>query len=202
MKPITAKFNKRESELSTTSERIEEKMNNNPAFPNPPVTLAELKRMRLEFQTARANAKGRDKEMVSIKNDKKAILVNSLQIQADYVTVTSKGDRTLILNSGFEASGEESGNSLPPSIGELEVQLGQSGEVTTRAKKVAGAKAYVHQYTKEPPGANTEWFGVGSSSVNHTFEGLASDKRYWFRVVAIGFNRQRAYSPVVSRVIQ
>jgi hypothetical protein len=32
--------------------------------------------------------------------------------------------------------------------------------------------------------------------------GLSSTKQYWFRVVAIGFNGQRGYSPVVTRVIQ
>ncbi|HEX6432135.1 MAG TPA: hypothetical protein VF008_30800, partial [Niastella sp.] len=62
MKPITAKFSKRESELPTISERVEEKMENNPGFPNPPAALGELKKLRPEFQTARANAKGRDKE--------------------------------------------------------------------------------------------------------------------------------------------
>jgi hypothetical protein len=108
----------------------------------------------------------------------------------------------MILSSGFDATREDNGNKLPPSVELLEVELGQSGEATTRVKNVSGAKAYVHQYAKEQPNLNTEWIGEGSSSGNHTFEGLASDKRYWFRVVAIGFNKQRAYSPVVSKVIQ
>jgi len=202
MKPITAKYEKRESELKTTSDRVIVNMDNNPDFSDAPPALAELKKVLPEFMEARANAKGRDITMVSIKNDKKAIVLNLLQQLADYVTVKSKGDRTMILRSGFYATSEDGGNNLPPSIGLLEVELGQSGEVTTRAKDVAGAKAYVHQYTKEPPSAATEWIGEGSSSVNHTFEGLTSDKRYWFRIVAIGFNKQRGYSPVVSRVIQ
>jgi hypothetical protein len=202
MQQITAKYNKRESELATTSERVIQNMDNNPDFSDAPPALAELKKVLPEFRSAQANAKGRDIKMVSIKNDKKAIVLNSLQQLADYVTVKCKGDRTMILSSGFNASSEDSGNKLPPSIELLEVELGQSGEATSRAKNVTGAKAYVHQYTKEPPGLNTEWIGEGSSSVNHTFEGLASDKRYWFRIVVIGYNKQRAVSPVISRVIQ
>ena len=202
MKQIAAKYNRRENELSTTSERVTEKMENNPDFSDAPGALAELKKLLPEFRTALANARGRDKQMVSIKNDKKAIVLDLLQQLADYVTVKCKGNRTMILSSGFDATSEDSGNSLPPSIEILEVELNQSGEATTRAKNVAGAKAYVHQYTKEPPGLNTEWIGEGSSTVNHTFEGLTSDKRYWFRIVVIGFNNQKAYSPVVSRVIQ
>ena len=80
--------------------------------------------------------------------------------------------------------------------------LGHPGEVIIRIKKVTGIKAYIHQYTMELPGANTVWVGEGSSEGIHTFQGLTSEKRYWFRVVAIGYNKQRVYSPVISRVIQ
>ena len=203
MKQITAKFLKRENDLPTTGQRVIEKMENNPNFSDPPPALAELKKILPEFSTDLVNARGRDKEMVSIKNDRKAKVLALLQEIADYVTVKSKGDRTMILNSGFEVTGDNGGSSKePPSIEILEVELGPPGEATTRIKNVTGAKAYVHQYTKEPPGLNTEWIGVGNSEGIHTFEGLSSDKRYWFRVVAIGYNKQRGYSPVVSKVIQ
>jgi hypothetical protein len=149
------------------------------------------------------NAEGRDKHMVSIKNDKKAIVLALLQELSEYVTVTCNGDRTLILSSGFDATNENSSSSnLAPSVELLEVVLGAAGVVTTRAKNVIGARAYVHQYTKEQPNTNTEWIGIGSSTSYYTFEGLSSDKRYWFRVVVIGNRGQRGYSPVISRVIQ
>lgn len=203
MKKISAKYKKRQSELSVIVQRVIERMENNPVFPNPPAALADLKKLLPEFQTALANAEGRDKQMVSIKNDKKAALLSLLQELCDYVTVTCNGDRTQILSSGFDATNEtSSSSSLPPSIEILEVELGPSGEATTRAKNVTGIKAYVHQYTKEQPSITTEWIGTGSSNSNHTFEGLTSDKRYWFRVVAVGTDGQRGYSPVVSKVIQ
>jgi len=198
---MKAKFKKREDELAKIIQRVLENMENNAVFPNPPAALADLKKLLPEIQDALAKAEGRDKKMVSIKNDKKAIGLELLQQLADYVTATTKGDRTLILESGFDVTSENRGTAAP-SIEKLEVALGQSGEATTRVKNVTGVKAYVHQYTKEPPGVNTEWIGVGSSSISHTFEGLTSDKRYWFRVVVIGFNKQKAYSTVVSKVIQ
>ena len=154
MKQITTKYDKRESELGTTSDRIIANMNNNPDFSDAPPALAELKKVLPEFMEARANAKGRDIKMVSIKNDKKAIVLDLLQQLADYVTVKCKGDRTMILSSGFYATGEDSGKNEPPSIEMLDVELGQPGEAITRVKNITGAKAYVHQYTKEPgPGA-------------------------------------------------
>ncbi|HEX6428618.1 MAG TPA: hypothetical protein VF008_13070 [Niastella sp.] len=203
MKQISAKYSKRESDLELTSQRVTEEMENNPDFQNPPAALAELKKVLPEFRTARVNAEGGDKKLVSIKNDKKAIVLALLLELAEYVTVISKGDRTLILSSGFDVSSDSrSGSNLPPSIEILEVELGPSGEATTRVKNVTGVKAYVHQYTTEPPGLNTVWIGEGSSQGIYTFQGLSSDKRYWFRVVIIGSNGQRGYSPVVTRVIQ
>jgi hypothetical protein len=202
MKPLTAKYSKRESDLVRTSNRVIDEMDNNPDYPDPPAALAELKKEVPVFQEAHVNALSGDKKKVSIKNDKKAIILALLQILADYVTVKSKGDRTLILSGGFDVAGENGSSNAVPSIETLEVELGNAGEATTRAKNTTGVKAYVHQYTKEPPGVHTEWIGVGSSQGEHTFEGLTSDKRYWFRVVVVGTNNQRAYSQVVSRVIQ
>jgi len=203
MKKNVAKYKKRQVDITIICQRVIENMENNPVFPNPPAALAELKKVLPELQTALVNAEGRDKQMVSIKNDKKAIVLALLQELATYVTETCKGDRTLILSSGFDAT-NVTGNSsnLPPSIELLEVELSSPGVAITRAKNVTGAKAYVHQYTKEQPGLNTEWIGIGSSTSSYTFEGLSSDKRYYFRVVAIGTDGQRGYSPVVSRVIQ
>lgn len=199
---MKAKYKKREDELTKIIQRVLEHMENNTVFPNPPAALADLKKLLPELQAALSNAEGRDKIMVSIKNDKKAIGLDLLQVLADYVTETAKGDRTLILQSGFEVTSDRSGGNQPPSIEQLDVELGYPGEAIIRIKNVTGIKAYIHQYTMELPGTNTVWVGEGSSEGSHTFQGLTSEKRYWFRVVAIGYNKQRGYSPVVSRVIQ
>jgi len=199
---MKAKFKKRESDLTIIIQRVLDNMENNAVFPNPPAALADLKKNLPELQAALANAEGGDKKMVSIKNDKKAIALNLLQQLADYVTATTKGDRTMILESGFDVTSEDKGSSPPPSIGQLEVELGPPGEAIIRVKNVAGVKAYIHQYTMEQPGLNTVWTGEGSSEGVHTFQGLTSEKRCWFRVIAIGYNKQRSISPVVSRVIQ
>jgi hypothetical protein len=203
MKPLTAKYNKRESELVRTSNRIIEEMTDNPDFSDPPAALAELKKEVLEFQEVHTNALSGDKKLVSIKNDKKAIILALLQVLADYVTVKSKGERTLIISGGFDVPSEtNSTRNQPPSIEKLEVVLGQAGEATSRVKNEKGAKAYVYQYTTEPPGLNTVWTNEFTSQGSHTFQGLSSVKQYWFRVVVIGINGQKGYSPIVSRVIQ
>jgi hypothetical protein len=199
---MKAKYKKRESELTIIIQRVLENMENNAVFSNPPATLAELKKLLPELQVALVNAEGGDKKMVSIKNDKKAIGLDLLRQLADYVTATAKGDRTLILESGFDVATDERGNTPPPAIEKLDIELGLPGEATIRVKNVTGCKAYIHQYTTEPPSSNTIWIGEGSSEGVHTFQGLPPEKRCWFRVIAIGYNKKRALSPVVSMVIQ
>jgi hypothetical protein len=195
-------YKKGKSELVTTCQRVIEKMEDNPVFPDPPAALAELKITLPEFEAALVDARGGDKHMVAIKNNKKAIVLGLLEELVMYVTATCKGDKVQILSSGFDVNEESNGSSLLPSIVILEVELGPSGEATTRVRNVTGARAYVHQYTTEPPNSNTIWVSEGWAQASYTFNGLSSDKRHWFRVVVIGSGTQRVYSPVISMVIQ
>lgn len=180
---------------------VVEKMENNPNFPDPPASLAELKVVLPQFQTALANALSRDKEMVAIKNEKKEIVVNLLKNLSGYVMATCKGNRVLLLGSGFNISGDVRRQYIP-SIEKLEVKIGAPGEAILRAKNTNACVGYTHQYTTAPPDVNTEWISEGSSSCRHKFVGLTSNKRYWFRVVGIGTRGKIAYSPIVTRVIQ
>ena len=202
MNRIISTYTRSENDLIIIGQRVVENMENNPIFPTSPAALAELKKVLPEFQKASVDAQGRDKKMVSIKNDKKAIMQALLQELSEYVTVTCKDDRTLMLGSGFDVASERIGNIQVPSIEKLEVKSDEAGVAVLRAKKVTAVKAYIHQYTTEPPGLNTVWVQEGSSDGNHTFTGLTSEKRHWFRIIAIGNKRQKAFSPIVSRVIQ
>lgn len=202
MNRIVTKYKKCQSDIALTAACVVEKMDNNPDFSDAPVALAKLKKVLPKFQMGLVNAVGRDKHMVAIKNNLKAIVLDLLEELAKYVTQKSKGDRVIILGSGFNANKERRKIGSAPSIEVLEVELGPPGKVTVTARNITGARAYVHQYTTDPPGLNAEWISEGSTEKSYTFEGLISEKRYWFRVVAIGSRKRRAYSPVVSKVIQ
>jgi hypothetical protein len=62
----------RQSDMAVICQRVIENMENNPYFPTLPQEHGELKKVLPEYQASLANAKGRDKVMVSIKNDQKA----------------------------------------------------------------------------------------------------------------------------------
>jgi len=198
-KRIVSPNNQRD--LAIICQRVIEKMENNPVFPNPPAALAELKKVTPEYTDSLVKAKSRDKELVAIKNNKKAIVLELLDNLATYVLATCNDDQALLLSSGFDVA-DDLKSTPKPVIEILEVFLGVPGEATIRVRKMTGTIAFVHQYATEQPGTNTVWINEESSIRTHTFRGLTSDKRYWFRVVAIGRKGQKAYSPVVSRSIQ
>jgi len=190
-----------QTELVIACRRVVEKMKDNETFLPPHPALGKLKQVIPDLDSALVNARGGDKEMIAIKNDKKDEALALLTELADYVTKICKGDLLLLLSSGFDISTDGPGI-LPVSIEILNVKLGPPGEATTKVRRVSGARAYVHEYTLEPPTYNTNWFHRPSGLCSHTFKGLASEKRHWFRVIAIGSGVQLAYSPIVTMVVQ
>jgi len=202
MNRITFEFKKFQHDIVVVCHHVIDCMENNEAFTDPPPALGKLKIILPKFKQALSDSRNRDKYHVSLKNDIKAEVLELLHQLADYVTVISKGDRTTMLSSGFNVNSANGSNRQPPTIEILEIDLDISGQATTRVRKVTRAIAFVHQYTPEPPNAQTIWISEGTSLSNYTFEGLQSDKRYWFRVVAIGYYGLRGYSTIVSKVIQ
>jgi hypothetical protein len=190
-----------DSDSITQGYRVVEKIENNPIFPDPPPALAETKKLLPELQSAVGNAKGRDVEAVALKNKLKAELMALLAVLAEYVTVMSKGDRLKLLSSGFPISGATS-TQLDQVLAPLEVELGGPGEASTSLKRLRGARVYMHEYTAGPPTAETVWHSEVSKFSFHTFSGLTSMAKYWFRTVAITAAGDKLTTQVVTRVIQ
>lgn len=191
----------RDIDTISTGYRVVENIEGNPDFPDAPPELAAMKKLLPEALSAYNNAKGRDMKAVQLKNNLKAELVVLLTAVADYVTAKCKGDRLKLLGSGFPISGA-SFTQIEQFIEQLEVALGAPGEATTRIKQLRGARAYMHQYTKESPTSETVWHSEGSKFPYYTFAGLTSVTKYWFRVVAIAADGKMITSPVIVRVIQ
>jgi hypothetical protein len=203
METIILKTYKRErdSELGTFAIRIDEGMANNPAFPDPPQELAEMRLKLPDYQLAVANAKGRDSVAISRKKDLKAVIVRCLTALDAYVTLKCNGDRTMLLTSGFYISGEK-GEKTEPTINKLDVTLGPPGIISTSITRVAGCRAYFHQYTTEPPTSTSSWHSEISTQAKYTFSGLQSGKTYWLRVAIYSSSGQLVYSPVETRIVQ
>jgi hypothetical protein len=182
--------------------RIAQNMKANAYFPDAKPTAAEVETACNDFNQALSLAGRNDRTLLSVKNDKKAALVNLLDQLNEHVTEVSKGNKTMLLSSGFDIGGIKIDVRELPPITVFTVDVGSPGQATTRVKRVPGARSYVHQYTSDPMTADSVWVSETSTEREHTFNGLQSVTRYWFRVIAIGKGRQSVYSPPVARVIQ
>jgi hypothetical protein len=203
MKNIIVKSYKRDrdSDLGTFGTHIDEQMTDNPDFSDAPPALTELRTLNPDYGVSVANAKTREKVAVSIKKDKKARMIQLLDELAAYVTLKCNGDRTKLLSSGFLISGEK-GEVAEPTISKLDVELGPPGIITISVKRMGKVRAYFHQYSVEPPTADTVWKSETRLQPSHTFTGLTSGKTYWLRIVVLSSTGAMVYSPVESRIIQ
>ena len=190
-----------DNDFITTNNKVMAKMDGNTTFVNPPEALAVIKKVLPEFIVAVVNAGDRDRVKISIKNDKRVVIEAALAELANYVTSVCKGDRTLLMTSGFELNSSKSESSLGV-IASLDVSIDHPNEAATRIKRVKGARAYLHQYTTDPLTGDSVWTSKTITETRYTFEGLQSQKKYLFKVIAIGFKGQEAHSPMVSKVIQ
>lgn len=199
---ITNKFKRqRDNDLSAITEKITTKMEGNPNFPDPPAALATAKKELPVFRESITNASGGDEEMRFIRKNKRLVLISVLSELAEYVTLKANGDPAILSSSGFELN-KERGEKTMLAIKELKVTIDRNGEAVTQVKRVAGAKAYVHQYTQDPISGDSVWIKKCTTDNSCTFTSLTSKEKYWFQVIAIGLNGQEVVSPLASRVIQ
>ena len=188
--------------LAKLGSRVAQSMKGNANFPNPTPAQSVIETACQDFQSALNLAGRNDRTLSSAKNDKKAVLIRLLDDLAKYVTAVANGDKTILLSSGFDITGVKSNPQGLQPISAFEVEFGETGHAITRVKKVTGARAYVHEYTPDPITPNSVWVSETVTDPENTFSNLQSVVKYWFRVTAVGLNKQKVISPIVSRVIQ
>ena len=76
-----------------------------------------------------------------------------------------------------------------------------SGEARLSFSKVRGSKSNAYQCTPDPLTDDSVWQSEMGTISKHTFTGLESGKRYWFRVMTVGINGQCVYSAAISTII-
>jgi hypothetical protein len=200
---VSTKYrNSSDVKLLKFSYQVLDTMDDNPIYINSPLVKSVLQKGCDDFRLAGSMAGRKDRARLSAKNDKKAVLVGLLDQLNEYVTATCKGDKTMLLESGFEIAGLKSESQDLQPIAEIKVRSELPGTATIQVRRVIGAKSYVHQYTSDPLSADSVWVSETSLNREYTFSNLTSVTRYWFRVIAIGKGDKTVYSPPVARVIQ
>lgn len=190
----------RDGEIIKITRRVLDSIKQNPQFPNAGQLVALIEKALEEYAAALSASGGRDRVLASIKDDKKAILQELLKELAYYVTQTAKGDKSLLLASGFEISPDKTASQkIAP---KLQVEMSIAGQVTISINKVSGAKVYVHQYTPDPLTPQSVWISETSLKPQHTFNGLDSAARIWLRIIVIDKKGESIYWEPVARIVQ
>jgi hypothetical protein len=191
-----------DSNLEVKANTIIAAMTGNTNFPSPVPPLAEVVTAATDYSTALVAVKQGGKTEVAVKNQKRKALENLLITLASYVTMTSKGDRAVMVSSGFDLVKVKEPSPLgKPEI--IKVVDGVNpGELKVIISRVMDARNYMYEYTQDPLAAQNDWIGQNITLNKMLFKDLESGKKYWCRVIAYGRNQQLAYSNPVSRIVQ
>jgi hypothetical protein len=191
----------RDSDLISFAYRVLGKMKGNADFADAPGALGELEKILPEYQDVNAKSSMGDDHLRSMRKALRISTVEFLNILADYVIGKANGNEVILVGSGFELK-KAKGTKIMKPIQELTVTIDRAGQAVTNVKRVAGAKAYIHQYTTDPVTSDSVWVNKVTTGSSYTFTGLNSKEKYWFQVIAVGANDQQTATTPVSRVIQ
>lgn len=190
----------RDSEVAKTANRVLGSSKGNSFFPDTTL-VQELEKRTVEFQVSMNNAADGGKTLIAIRKEKRIALIDIMVQFGFYVSQIAKGDRAILLSSGFDLAKESGESKQLAAIESLSVTNVSAGEAYVVVKRVKGARAFIHQYTTEPPSDATAWVSETTAHRKHTFTGLKPLATHWFRVIAIGLNGQKTISDAISRVI-
>lgn len=191
-------------ELAAKAEYIVERMTDNPAFPDPIPTLAEITLATGALRTAITNALDGGKTDYAIKRMRQKelrLLVNQL---AGYVSSVAEGNELAILSSGFPV--RKPGKPAPEPAMPMDVRAyisDHTGRVDLTWAAVNPAVTYHIQWTAGDPTDEKAWSLIAVSTRSSTkVTGLPSGQLSHFRVAGIGTKGMGPWSQVVSTLVR
>jgi hypothetical protein len=173
-----------DSGLKDKLQHIIDSLTGNPNFLTPVPTLVVLQDKVDAYAQALADAQSRDEVAVSEKNDLRDELEVLFKALAGYVmNITS--DRTVILTSGFDATGPSDPVGHLPAP-QLKIESGQ-GMVRIDISPIRGAANYIVEMCDiDPQLPEAEFYVIGNPTASR-FEAACPPLQYrWIRVRANG----------------
>lgn len=193
-----------DANLETKTQFIITKMTGNSNFPTPAPTLLAMEAALTAFTEAAMAAKAGDKVAIIDRDQKREVLINLLHELSLYVMYIAKGDKLILTSSGFDVSKErEPAPPITKPTG-LEVSTDKlnAGQALVKFNRVPRSRSYLYEYTLDPQLSESSWASLSETRSKKVISGLESNKRYYFRITAIGTGNQQMNSDVISKVIQ
>ncbi|MGY3053697.1 hypothetical protein ACVWYG_001898 [Pedobacter sp. UYEF25] len=192
-----------DAKLDVKTQAIIGALTANANFPATVPTLANFTDVATSFSDALTAAASRARVAVSLKNDARETLLTSLRLLAMNIDSLAESNRSKLVSSGMDLVTESDNAVALSAPQEFVIADGMNpGEVKFMVKAVENAKSYIFEYTEEPLTLDSSWISKGASTREYTFGNMASGKRIYGRVVAIGTRGQEGTTNVLSRMVQ
>jgi hypothetical protein len=159
-------------------------MENNPAFPDPAVPIADMRALHTRLTHAISEATDGSRLSKCERNKIVAEAMDMLRTQASYVRSKANGSAVILTASGFELQQERKRIGVPEPPHVTLAKTDQPGTLKLRWNRARGAKAY-KVFLRLPGSTITELLSV-TTSASHIITGLESFQQYGVQVSAIG----------------
>jgi hypothetical protein len=176
-------------------------LTNHPAFKSPDVAIAELVSKVNTLEKDYEASMGGDHSNVTVMHQSREAADEVFRQEAHYVERIAKGDVSLILYSGFEATAPPKASYNKPLF---MVKAGEEpGVMLLSCKAIKGAKAYLWQYSVGIlPDKDKDWLFAGASTqVQYKMVDLESGTKCWFRRAPITVDGFGPWSNPVMKVV-
>ena len=191
-------------QLVTRSLFIEERLNNNAAFPTLSPTLAEIATAREALEQAITDAADGGRTATARREQRRRDLKLALDALAGDVISQSADDPELILSAGFFVRKNSQSSAALPAPLKLRARISeQVGEALLDWGTTRGAAIYVVEHNGVSPDDESAWKQVAETTrIRQIVGGLASAKEHWFRVRAVGTTGRSPWSDVARTLVR
>jgi len=206
IKPVLGTTGITDSEFVSRLGAIHDKMNGNPAYPNPPVDMPSFKTAIDAYDSAVGKALDGGKNAIAARDRARADVTVMFRLLGHYVEVACKDDMDAFLSSGFVAViPRQKSPPQPVAIPSITaVDQGSTGQLVVTIKPVEKARNYDLRYAPAvPAGTVINWTTVTVATAKPApiINNLIPGTIYSFQVRAFGKLGHSDWSFPVSRMV-
>ena len=176
--------------LLARANAVHDRMFDNTAYPNPPLSMGDFKAAIDAYTAAVAATLDGGKSATVERDQRRADVIIMLRRLGHYVEGACKNDMATFLSSGFvpASTAHQIPQPLsPPST--IRIDQGNSGQLLVRIEPVAKARTYELRYARvEAAGATVSWLKVTAASTKPPIpiNNLSPSSIYTFQARALG----------------
>jgi hypothetical protein len=190
-----------DGDLKNIAVAIFSKMTGNPSFPNPDPALADLDNATQQFASAQVLAINRDIQHAEEKNMLREVLIEVLDKLSLYVTFIAKGDRSILLSSGYNITSGSKKEHVTPVVKSLTVTYGDvKGQVVLTLDFEGKNKGFGAYYAVSPV-LNKAWMHEPGGSKVIVISDLTPGTTYDFMMFMTISDTVTLYSDVVTKIV-